>query len=162
MPRTGGFMPAHARTDRDDPYRDVPKAMDFMREGVEGYGEALKPHLLREIGTALGGLNSIGALRSGGSKVALEDITTNYGQQIGAFAKQATSEGLGYGLEAGQIRDRRADARRARQGGLLKSIGGVIGAGIGFFTGGPAGAVAGYGAGSSLGGGGKDTSGAYK
>ena len=147
-------MPAPARyvpRGRDDPYGDVGQAQDFLREGVEGYGEQLRPHLMREIGTALGGLNEIGALRSGGTTVALNDITTNYAQQIGAYAKQASGQALGYGLEAGRIRNEREEARRKRKGGLLKAIGGVLGAGIGFIAGGPAGAVAGAKIGSGAG-----------
>lgn len=131
-----------------DPYSQVKRAQDLGREGVIGYGEAAKPGLLREIGTALGGLNSIGALRSGGANVALGDIATNYSQMIGSFAKQAAGEATGYGLQAEQIRLARDEAKRQRKAGLLKAIGGVLGAGIGFLAGGPAGAAAGYGAGS--------------
>lgn len=119
-----------------DPFRDVKRAQDLGREGVEGYGETLRPGLEREIGTALGGLNSIGALRSGGSTVALNDITTNYAQQIGAYAKQAAGEATGYGLQAGQLRLQKRQMDDQRRGGLLKAIGSVLGAGIGFATGG--------------------------
>lgn len=137
----------------NDPYADVSQAMDFAREGVEGYGAALRPGLLREIGNTLGGLNDIGALRSGGTKVALEDIAGRYGDQVGAYAKMASGEALRSGLEAGRLRFDREEARRRRKAGFLKAIGGVLGAGIGFFAGGgPAGAVAGYKVGSGAGG----------
>jgi len=137
--------PRYTPRGRDDPYGDVPQAQEFAMQGVEGYGEALRPHLLREIGTALGGLNEIGALRSGGANVALSDISTNYAQQIGAFAKQASGQALGYGLEAGRLRFEREQARAKKKAGLLKAIGSVLGAGIGFFASGmnPAGAAAG-------------------
>lgn len=136
-----------------DPYSEVGGASDYLMQGVEGYGETLKPHLLREIGTALGGLNSIGALRSGGSKVALQDISTDYAQQIGAYAKQASGDALGYGLEARRLRDQDDERRRARKASVLKAVGGLLGAGVGFFVGGgPAGAVAGAKIGSGVGG----------
>lgn len=128
-----------------DPYAQVSKAKDLAREGVEGYGEALKPQLMREIGNALGSLNSIGALRSGGANVALNDIGVNYASQIGAYAKQAAGEAVGHGLEAQQMTDAEAERRRQRKSGLLRAIGGVLGAGIGFLASGfnPVGAAAG-------------------
>jgi hypothetical protein len=140
-------MPAQSlatrrRTGAYHPLEEVERVQDLSREGVEGYGEQLRPHLLREIGTALGGLNEIGALRSGGTTVALNDITTNYAQQIGAFAKQATRENIGLGLDTARLQHERSQAKRQRKAGLLKAIGGVLGAGIGFLVGGPPGAVA--------------------
>ena len=126
-----------------DPFRDVKGAQDAAREGVIGYGEALRPGLEREIGNALGGLNSIGALRSGGARVALNDITTNYAQQIGAYSKQAAGEATGYGLEARRLRDEEKRYRDSKRASLFKAIGSTLGAGLGFFAGGPAGAAAG-------------------
>lgn len=146
-----------APTPQFDPFQDVQRAQDTMRESVEGYGEAMRPHLMREIGNALGGLNSIGALRSGGTTTALNDITTNYAQQIGAFAKQATGDAVGYGMEGSRLRlqnrgldieeKKRKDAKRA---GLMSAIGSVLGAGVGFIAGGPIGAVAGAKIGGSI------------
>lgn len=142
-----------------DPFADVPRAQELARESVIGFGETLKPHLLREIGTTLGGLNAIGSLRSGGATVALGDITTDYAQQIGAFAKQAAGSALGFGLEAGgrRLAERRQrfeedEAKRRRKSALLRSIGSVLGAGVGFLAAGPPGAAAGSAAGGALGG----------
>lgn len=136
-----------------DPFQDVERAQDLAMRGVEGYGAALRPHLLREIGTALGGLNSIGALRSGGTTVALRDIGEDYTQRIGEFAKQASGQAVGFGLEASRMRSDREmaeqDRRERRQSGFLRAIGGVLGAGIGFAVGGPVGAAAGAKIGSS-------------
>ena len=132
-----------------DPYGYVPRAQELASQGVEGFGEQLRPGLEREIGNALGGLNSIGALRSGGTTVALSDITTNYAQQVGAYAKQAAGEAIGYGLKARQIRDAWSEQQRARKGGLLKAIGAFLGAGVGFVAGGPAGAAVGMQAGTA-------------
>lgn len=130
-------------TYKHDPFAYVKKAQDYASQGVEGFGEQLRPGLEREIGNALGGLNSIGALRSGGSTVALNDITTNYAQQVGAYAKQAAGDAIGYGLQARQMRDQWSEQQAAKRGGLLKAIGGVLGAGVGFLAGGPAGAALG-------------------
>lgn len=154
MIRTGDTV---QRPKKYHPLDEVSRVQDLSREGVEGYGEQLRPHLMREIGTALGGLNSIGALRSGASTRALHDISIDYGQQVGAFAKQATRENIGYGLETARLQFERGLAKQQRRAGLMKAIGGVLGAGVGFLTGGPAGAVAGAAAGY-----GKDTEGAYK
>jgi len=122
------------------------------REGVEGYGEAARPSLDRSVGTAIGGLNSIGALRSGGTVQAMNDISSNYGQQIGAYAKQASAEAIGQGVNyAFGQRDRDTQASqyerefqyrkdndaRERKSGIFKMIGTALGAGVGFLAGNP-------------------------
>lgn len=135
------FTPPPKR--KHDPFGYVPQAMDFAREGVNAFGEQLRPGLEKQIGDALGGLNSIGALRSGGTNVALNDITTNYANQVGTYAKQAASDAIGYGLQARQLRDAWSEQQAAKHGGLLKAIGSVLGAGVGFLVGGPGGAAAG-------------------
>lgn len=128
-------MPYHNRRGgQDDPYGDVPQAQEFAREGVEGYGEMLKPELMRQIGTTLGGLNEIGALRSGAVPVHLAEVGESYGNQVGAYAKMATGEAIGHGLEAGRQRFAREEARRRRQGALLRSIGMALGSAVGFFA----------------------------
>jgi len=141
-----------ATLNKNDPFSYVPEAQDLAREGVIGYGETLQPQILKDIGTALGGLNSIGALRSGGSTVALNDITTKYAGMVGAYAKQAAGEATQAGLEARRLKLAESQARAARKAGLLKAIGSVLGAGIGFAASGgnPAVAVAGARAGGGV------------
>lgn len=139
-----------------DPFGYVKPAQDAAREGVVGYGEAALPALRREIGNALGGLNSIGALRSGGADVALNDIAVSYADQIGAYAKQAAGEATGYGLQARQLKDAENRYRDSKKASLFKAIGGVLGAGIGFAVGGPAGAAVGSKAGTQFSGDGGD------
>lgn len=141
----------------EDPFADVATAQNFAREGVQGYGDSLQPQLRRTIGSAIGGLNAIGGLRSGGTVQALNDISSDYGSQIGAFAQQATlgamNTGLGANAERRQnqmFRFQQDEARRARQGSVLRTIGGVLGAGIGFAVGGPKGALTGATQGGSL------------
>ena len=129
MPRHGSF----------DPLRDVGRAQDFTREGVIASGELLRPELLKQIGDTLGGLNSIGALRSGGTKVALEDVSRNFTDRIGNIASRATLGALNAGIGAGGLRlgnrglnFQEEEAKRRRKSSLLGAIGSVVGAGIGF------------------------------
>jgi hypothetical protein len=131
----------------DDVWSDVGTAQGYLERGVQGYGESLRPQLLQDVGSTLGGLNAIGGLRSGGVPVALGDISGKYGAQIGAYAKQASAEGVQAGLEAHRQRFEEAEAKRRRKAALLGAIGSVLGAGIGFAAGGPLGA----GIGSKLG-----------
>lgn len=154
-------MPATAVTPRPskfveggDPYSAVPEAQDYLKQSVEGYGAQLQPSILKDVGDALGGLNATGGLRSGGAEVALGDIATKYGAMVGAYAKQATSEGLTAGLAARRQQFAEDQAKRARKAALLKAVGSVLGAGIGFIASGgnPAGLVAGAKAGGSIGG----------
>ena len=135
-----------------DPFRDVERAQDLTREGVIAKGELLRPEILGRIGDTLGGLNAIGALRSGGTRVALGEISREFTDRFGNIASAATLGAVGQGLQAGQLRlgnraqDFREDeARRRRRASLLGAIGKVVGAGVGFATGGPPGAVAGAG-----------------
>lgn len=144
----------------NDPFADVRTAQGLAQQGVTGYGNSLQPQLRRTIGTAIGGLNSIGALRSGGTVQALNDISTDYGNQIGAYADMATQNAMqtGLGANAARLRNQQFQyeqdqIRRQQQGGILRTIGGVLGAGIGFAVGGPKGAATGAGVGANVGGG---------
>ena len=149
-----------------DPLRDVGRAQDLTREGVIASGELLRPEILSRIGDTLGGLNEIGALRSGGTKVALDDINREFTDRIGNIASRATLGALDTGISAGglrlQDRDlqfRERESKRRRRSALLGAIGNVVGAGIGFAVGGPPGAVAGAGIGGRAGGGRKPLTG---
>lgn len=140
------------RPNPNSPFSYVPEAQDYLREGVQGFGEALQPAILKDIGTTLGGLNEIGGLRSGGVTVALGDIGQKYADIIGAHAKQATQYGLEAGLGARKQAFAESEAKRARKHGLLKAIGSVLGAGVGFLASGPAGVVPGAKIGGAIGG----------
>ena len=141
-------MPRHPST--FDPFRDVGRAQDFTREGVIASGELLRPELLSRIGDTLGGLNEIGALRSGGTKVALEGINREFTDRFGQIASRATLGALNTGVSAGGLRlqsrgldFQEEEAKRKRKAALLRAIGSVVGAGIGFAVGGPPGAAVG-------------------
>ena len=132
MPRHGSF----------DPLRDVGRAQDFTREGVIASGELLRPELLKQIGDTLGGLNSIGALRSGGTKVALDDISRDFTDRFGQIASRATLGALNTGVGASGLRlqsrgldFQEEEAKRRRKSALLGAIGSIVGAGIGFIPG---------------------------
>lgn len=152
---TGGYRTALARAKQPaappfDPFADVSRAQDLTREGVQAHAELLRPELLARIGDTLGGLNSIGALRSGGTKVALDDVSRDFTDRIGAISSAATTGAIGAGLDASSLRLQKSgqDIERERikaqkKSALLSAIGGVVGAGTGFMVGGPAGAVAG-------------------
>ena len=155
--RKGGFE----RPSGFDPLMDVERAQDFTREGVVASGELLRPEIMSRIGDTLGGLNSIGALRSGGTRVALGEINREFTDRMGNIASQATLGALGTGVQAGglrvqdrELRFREEEGKRERRAALMRAIGGVVGAGIGFAVFGPPGAVAGAGLGSGGGGGG--------
>ncbi len=146
--------------------RSVKQYQDYAREGVEAYGRQMQRPLLQRIGTTLGGLNSIGALRSGGTEVALNDITRDATEDLGNFASRATMDAIGQGTGAafgtfdrGQgTYDRRrsayegdrefnaaeAERRRRSRSSFFGGVGRALGTAAGFALGGPAGAAAGY------------------
>lgn len=104
---------------------------DMAREGVQGYGNMIGADLQKSIGTMLGGMNSIGALRSGAVPVAAGDIMGQYGREVGNYASMATRDAIGMGQEQASLeseRDYRARSdRRARKGGLFGTLGKLAG-----------------------------------
>jgi hypothetical protein len=128
-----------------DPGGNVDQAANTAKRVAIGAGQAAQPYLTRQIGTALGGLNSIGALRSGAVPVAMQDIATDYGRQIGAAGERAAGESLGAGLGASELDLEKQRLAQQRKSSLLGAIGGLLGTGLGFAIGGPAGAAVGGG-----------------
>lgn len=116
----------------NNPLKYVPQAQQLAQKGVEGFGQAAAPYLNRQIGTALGNLNSTGALRSGAVPVALNDIGTDYAREVGGYAKMAAGEALGAGLGASEQDLQRQEMERRRKSSLLGAIGSLIGTGLGF------------------------------
>lgn len=131
---------------------DEAQGIEMMSGAVKGYGELLKPELMQQIGTALGGLNGIGALRSGASVQALGDIGTAFTDRVASYAATTAAQGAQLGLDTRRQVNAEREATARKRAALLGSIGSVLGAGIGFIAGGPAGAAAGAKAGGSLGG----------
>lgn len=132
----------------------VKQYQGYAREGVDAYGRQLQRPMLQRIGTALGGLNSIGALRSGGTEVALNDIARDTTEDIGNFASRATLDAIGQGtgaafgtydrarsaFEGDRDAWERAEQRRMER---RRAVGQFLGTAAGFALGGPAGGVAG-------------------
>lgn len=154
---TRGRIPTTARAGFD-PYRDVPRAQDLAREGVQAFGDQLRPQFEKQVGDVLGGLNSIGGLRSGGTQVALNDLSRTYADTVGTHARASTLEAIGSGLAASGARqeNRRMDLyerelKDKRRAALLGSIGTVLGAGVGFLAAGPPGAAVGASAAGKVG-----------
>jgi len=110
-----------------DPLQYVPAAQKAAQTGVEGFAQVAQKPLTQQVGTALGGLNSIGALRSGAVPVALGDIATQYGNQVGGYAKMAAGESLGAGLAANEQALLKQQIDQQRKSSLLGAIGGALG-----------------------------------
>lgn len=59
---------------------------------VKAYGDMVGQDFKRSVGSMLGDLNGIGALRSGAVPTGINDFTTNYGRQIGNYAAQTATD----------------------------------------------------------------------
>ena len=114
------------------PFKYVPQAQQAARTGVEGFGQAAEPYLKRQIGTALGGLNSIGGLRSGAVNTTLGDIGTDYGKEVGGYAQMAAGNATGAALGANEMDLMKQQMDQQRKSSLLGAIGGLLGTGLGF------------------------------
>jgi len=110
-----------------NPLQFVPAAQQAAQKGVEGFTQVAERPLTRQIGTALGGLNSIGALRSGAVPVAMQDIAETYGNQAGGYAKMAAGESLGAGLAANEQGLMKQQLDQQRKSSLLGAIGSALG-----------------------------------
>jgi hypothetical protein len=110
-----------------NPLQYVPQAQRLAQTGAEGFGQVAQRPLMRQIGTTLGGLNSIGALRSGAVPVAAQDIAETYGNQVGGYAKMAAGESLGAGLAANEQDLLKQQLDQQRKSQLLGAIGGALG-----------------------------------
>lgn len=132
-----------ARKDEDLTFGAIERGQESLEGAVKGYGEILRPEFAQMIGSSLGSLNSIGALRSGATVQALDDIGTDYANRVGAFAATTAAEGANIGLRTREISIAEKARRDAARASLLSSLGSVLGAGIGFAAAGPAGAAVG-------------------
>jgi hypothetical protein len=59
---------------------------------VKAYGDMVGQDFTKKVGSMLGDLNGIGALRSGAAQTGLNDLTTEYGRQIGNYASQTATD----------------------------------------------------------------------
>lgn len=145
-PVPGGFKPVN-QTFGDGSAKamlDANNSVNFYqnaaREGVNAIGQGLAFDFRRELGSYLGGLNSIGALRSGAVESGANDIMRTYADRVGAAASTATLGAINTG--AGATKDElaaqqaAADRKQANKSSMFGAIGGLLGAGVAAFTGG--------------------------
>lgn len=59
---------------------------------VKAYGDMVGQDFQRQVGSMLGDLNGIGALRSGATVTGMNDLTTNFGRQVGNYAAQTATD----------------------------------------------------------------------
>jgi hypothetical protein len=125
--------------DRSNENSAVNFYQNAAREGVTAIGEGLAFDFRRELGSYLGGLNSTGALRSGAVESGADDIMRTYADRVGSAASQATLGAIGFG--AGTVSEElarqgaAADRKQANKSSIMSGVGGLLGAGIGAFTG---------------------------
>lgn len=119
---------------------NITKFQGAEAAGVQGYGDMVGQDFTRSVGTLLGNLNGIGGLRSGGVQSGINDFATQYGRQIGDYAKMTAADATHAGQEefdAATERKYRADAeKRARKQSLISGIGTVLGGAGGLILGG--------------------------
>lgn len=81
------------------PGAETPQAKQGYGPKLEGqvkaYGDMVGQDFTKQVGSLLGDLNGIGALRSGAVQTGVNDLTTNYGRQIGNYASQTASTAAG-------------------------------------------------------------------
>lgn len=122
-----------------------------LRGASLGYANLAGRRLNRELGTMLGDLNSIGALRSGAVQAGVNLASQRFGETVGDYSNTLAVQGAQMAQEEYDRNTERAfrerqynDARRAsRRRGLGRALGTLGGGVIGFMAGGPAGAMAG-------------------
>lgn len=123
--------------------QNVRELQDLKRESVEAIGARLAPQFRREVGRLLGGLQSIGALRSGAVTAGIGRASERFGEQVGIAAREATGDVFGTALGLEELAFRRSEAEKARRSSFLGGVGRFVSRGVaGFIAGGPAGAAA--------------------
>jgi hypothetical protein len=125
--------------DMADPNVSVNFYQNAAREGVNAIGQGLAFDFRRELGSYLGGLNSIGGIRSGAVESGADDIMRTYADRVGSAASQATLGAIGYGADATrfelQAGEAAAERKQANKSSMMSGIGSLLGAGIGLFGG---------------------------
>lgn len=76
---------------------------DKLSGQVSAYGDMVGQDFKKGVGQMLGDLNGIGALRSGAVQAGLNEASSTYGRQIGSYAAQTASTGLGMDENARQF-----------------------------------------------------------
>jgi hypothetical protein len=98
-PGTPQDIGAPSGTDYVD--KRLPQFADAMKGAVQGYSDIASQNFQKDVGNTLGGLNSIGALRSGAVQSNLRDLATTYGRQTGDYAAQTAGQAASLAASAG-------------------------------------------------------------
>lgn len=120
-----------------------------LKGAAQGYADLAGQDFKQQIGTMLGNLNSIGALRSGGVQAGLNQAMTTYGRQVGDYSNQLATQAAQLAQNENDMNIERqfrgqqyGDAKRAaHKSAIGKLLGGLGGAasvipGIGGIAGG--------------------------
>ncbi len=95
----------------------------LQKESVQAIGAQLAPQFRRQVARLLGGLQSIGALRSGAATAGISRASAQFGEALstGLAAKVGDQFGTALGLE--QLAEQRAARKASEKRGLFGSIG---------------------------------------
>jgi hypothetical protein len=109
-----------------------------LQDSVNAYGDIAGQNFKTQIGTMLGNLNGIGALRSGGVQAGINQAMQTYGQQIGDYARMTSGQAMSDAItennndierqfRAQQYADAKNAANKSAIGKLLGGAGKAIG-----------------------------------
>lgn len=119
-------------TTEDEFFQSAQRFKSFNEDAIRGYGALAGEDFAKQVGSTLGGLNQVGALRSGAVSSELGNLTDRYARTIGQYALQAApqsmEQALGFQTGVKQFED---EAARSRKAGFLSTVGGLLGKGIG-------------------------------
>lgn len=132
--RSSGQQP-NQKIDYADPNQAIPVYQNLAKQGVEAMGQQSAFDFRKELGQYLGGLNSIGALRSGAVLTGANDIMDTYSRNFANAASQATLGAMGYGQQrvAEQLdsQTQAANRKQANKSSVMSGVGTLLGAGLG-------------------------------
>lgn len=109
-----------------------------LQDSVKAYGDIAGQNFKTQIGTMLGNLNGIGALRSGGVQAGINQAMQTYGQQVGDYARMTSGQAMQDAMtennnnierqfRAQQYADAKDAANKSAIGKLLGGAGKAIG-----------------------------------
>lgn len=118
---------------------DFDQFQGALSGAAKGYADMAGEDFKKDVGTLLGNLNGIGALRSGGVQAGINDAMTHYGREVGDYTSQLASQAANlaqgqytYEQEAAERKreyyQNRADAKSAQHKSAIgKILGGIAG-----------------------------------
>lgn len=108
-----------------------------LQGAAQGYADIAGQDFKQQVGSMLGDLNSIGALRSGGVQAGINQAMTTYGRQVGDYSNQLATQAAQLAQTENdnnierQFRDQQyGDAKKAAHksaiGNILGGLGGAV------------------------------------